>query len=61
MSVYFRVADVYRDHAIVVKSQDGVIWSRKKQKLAPGEMECVTLTAEQLAGVRELTFGLEAK
>lgn len=61
VSVYFRVADVYRDHAIVVKSQDGVIWSRKKQKLAPGEMECVTLTAEQLAGVRELTFGLEAK
>lgn len=61
VSVYFRVADVYRDHAIVVKSQDSVIWSRKKQKLAPGEMECVTLTAEQLAGVRELTFGLEAK
>ena len=61
VSVYFRVADVYRDHAIVVKSQDGVIWSRKKQKLAPGEMECVTLTAEQLAGVTELHFALEGK
>ncbi|MBQ9086471.1 MAG: FAD-dependent oxidoreductase [Clostridia bacterium] len=61
VSVYFRVADVYRNHTIVIKSQDGVIWSKKKQKLAPGEMECITLSAEQLAGVTELNFGLEGK
>ena len=53
VSVYFRVADVYRDHAIVVKSQDGVIWSRKKQKLAPGEMECVSLKGEALESARK--------
>ena len=59
VSVYFRVADVYRDHKIVVKSENGVLLSKKKQKLAPGEMECITLSAEQLRGINELSFGLE--
>ncbi len=59
VSVYFRVADVYRDHKIVIKNGSEVIFSKKKQKLAPGEMECVTLSAEQLCGVNELVFGLE--
>ena len=59
VSVYFRVADVYRDRKIVVRSDDKVIFSKKKQKLAPGEMECITLNAEMLVGVNELSFGLE--
>ena len=59
VSVYFRVADVFRDKKVTVKSGDTVIYSKKHQKLAPGEMECVKITADKLAGVTELTFGLE--
>ena len=59
VSVYFRVADVFRDKKVVVRSGDEVIYSKKHQKLAPGEMECVKITADKLAGVSELTFGLE--
>ena len=59
VSVYFRVADVFRDKKVVVKSGDDVIYSKKHQKLAPGEMECVKITADKLAGVSELIFGLE--
>ena len=59
VSVYFRVADVFRDKKVTVKSGDTVIYSKKHQKLAPGEMECVKITADKLVGVSELTFGLE--
>ena len=59
VSVYFRVADVFRDKKVTVKSGDTVIYQKKHQKLAPGEMECVKITADKLAGVSELTFGLE--
>ena len=60
-TVYFRVADVYRDCRIVVRDGDRVLVSKKKQKLAPGEMETVKLTAEQIAGVEsgELRFSVE--
>ncbi len=46
--IYFRVADVYRDKYIVVRAGDEVLVKRKKQKLAPGEMETVTLTADMI-------------
>ena len=59
VSVYFRVADVFRDKKVTVKSGDTVIYQKKHQKLAPGEMECVKITADKLAGVSELVFGLE--
>ena len=39
--LYFRVADVYRDKKIVVRAGDTVLYEKKKQKLAPGEMETV--------------------
>ncbi len=52
-TVYFRVADVYRDKAVVVKSGGRVILKRKKQKLAPGEMETVKLTRDMLLGVTD--------
>ncbi len=58
--VFFRVADVFRDKRVIVRAEDGtVLYSKKHLKLAPGEMESVTLPAEGLTGVRELTFGLE--
>ena len=61
VTVYFRVADVYRDVKIVVRDGDEILVSKKKQKVAPGEMETVTLTADMVAGVKTgtLSFSIE--
>ncbi len=59
VSVYFRVADVFRDKRVVVRSGDKVLYSKKHMKLAPGEMECVKLTLDMLVGATEIRFGLE--
>ena len=61
VTVYFRVADVYRNVTLKVTDGDRVVLSRKKMKMAPGEMESVTLKAEQLEGVSQLSFALEVK
>lgn len=58
-NVYFRVADVYKNAKITVLKDGEVLLTKKKMRLAPGEMECFKLTAEQLAGAKEITFGLE--
>ena len=62
-TVYFRVSDVYRDATVTVRDGERVIYSRKKLKLAPGEMETVKLTAEMIGSVEsgELVFGLVTK
>ena len=59
--VYFRVSDVFRDKKIVVRCGESVISSKKKIKLAPGEMETVKLDAKVLAGIGtgEISIGLE--
>ncbi|MBQ2999913.1 MAG: FAD-dependent oxidoreductase [Clostridia bacterium] len=61
VTVYFRVADVYRDVRIVVRDGENVLVNKKKQKVAPGEMESLTLTAEMIAGVTgdTLSFSIE--
>ena len=59
IEVYFRVADVYRDANIVVRENENVIFKKKKMKLAPGEMECVKLSADKLQGVENLRFSIE--
>ena len=51
--MYFRVSDVFRDKKIVVRDGDRVILEKKKQKLAPGEMETVTVTAAMLERARD--------
>jgi NADPH-dependent 2,4-dienoyl-CoA reductase/sulfur reductase-like enzyme len=51
--IYFRVADVYRDKRVVVTAGDEVIYDKKKQKLAPGEMETVELSAEAIKRAAE--------
>ena len=60
-TVYFRVANVYRDMRIVVRDGDKIIVDKKKIKLAPAEMESVTLSAEMLGAVESgtLSFSLE--
>ena len=61
VTVYFRVADVYRDVRVIVRDGERVIVNKKKQKVAPGEMETVTLTPQMLSGVESgvLFFGIE--
>ena len=60
ITVYFRVSDVFRNARIIVKDGDKILINKKKQKLAPGEMESVTLNAEMLSGVGDkLFFSLE--
>ena len=60
-TVYFRVADVFRDKRIVVRDGDRIIIDKKKIKLAPGEMESVALTKEMIADLSnaEISFSLE--
>ena len=59
--VYFRVADVYRDEKVVVRDGEKIIYSKKKQKLAPGDMETVTLSADTIKAVEsgKLSFSVE--
>jgi NADPH-dependent 2,4-dienoyl-CoA reductase/sulfur reductase-like enzyme len=54
VKIYFRVADVYKDKRVVVKCGDEVLYDKKKQKLAPGEMETVELSTEAIKRAAEL-------
>ncbi len=62
VTVYFRVSDVYRDIRIVVRDGENVLINKKKQKVAPGEMETVTLSADMIKGLsgKTLSFSIEA-
>ena len=59
INVYFRVADIYKNVKIVVKNGDSVVYTKKKQKVAPGEMESIKLTADMLRDAQQLDFVLE--
>ena len=63
VTVYFRVADVYRDVAIVVRDGENVLINKKKQKVAPGEMEAITITADMIKNLegKTLSFSIEQK
>ena len=54
LTIRFRVGKVYRDHYISVYLNSKRIQHRKKQIMAPGEMEQVILTKKQLMDAREL-------
>lgn len=60
VTVYFRVTDVYKNVKICVSNGEIVLLTKKRLKVAPGEMESVTLKGEQLDQVQELHFSLEA-
>ena len=57
--VFFRVANVYENATIKVYNGDEVILKTKKPKVAPGEMQCITLKAQQLENTEKLNIGLE--
>lgn len=59
VTVYFRVSNVYKNVRITVSSGDTILLSKKKLKVAPGEMESITLKAAQLENVQQLNFSLE--
>ena len=61
VKVYFRVADVYRNVRILIKDGERVILQKKKARVAPGEMETLTLKADLLSDVRSLSFSLEVE
>ena len=56
--VYFRVSDVFRNVKINVYNGEEIVYSVKKQKVAPGEMESIKLKKDMLSGSL-LSFRLE--
>lgn len=58
-TVYFRVSNVFKNVKINVLCGDKVILSRKKQRVAPGEMESIKLKSDMLCGAEKLRFELE--
>ena len=59
VTVYFRVTDVFKNVKINIFDNNNLISSKKKQKVAPGEMETVKLTAEMLKNASALKIELE--
>ena len=53
------MSDVFRNVKVCIYDGEKLILSKKKQKVAPGEMESIKLTNEMLSGCKELTFRLE--
>ena len=59
VNVYFRVADVFCNVHINVYNGEKLVYSKKKKKAAPGEMESIVLKKEIFEGAEELYFALE--
>ena len=57
--VYFRVADVFRNVKISVYDGENVIFTKKKAKVAPGEMESILLKSSMFENCCSLDFRLE--
>lgn len=59
VTVYFRVSDVFKNAKINVYKNGESVYSKKKIKVAPGEMESIKLTKQMLENANELLFELE--
>lgn len=59
LTVRFRVANVYKSASVVVKAGGKELGRRKKQIMAPGEMEQVVLKKSDLADADKVEFGIE--
>ncbi len=53
VKLYFRVGAIYKNKKLTVEADGNVISSKKKVKLAPGEMENVVIPADVLATLNE--------
>lgn len=49
--LFFRVTNVFTNTSIVIQCDDKILYTAKKLKVAPGEMETVELPPEKLAGL----------
>ncbi|MBQ3498792.1 MAG: FAD-dependent oxidoreductase [Clostridia bacterium] len=61
VAVYFRVSNIYKNVIIKVSDGNNTLLTKKKVKVAPGEMESITLKKEIFENVKELYFSLEEK
>ncbi len=62
IKVFFRSADVYKNAKIVIADGENTILSRKKPKIAPGEMQCVTLEAGKISNsIEKITVSIEVQ
>ncbi len=61
VTLYFRVSDIYKNAKINVTDGETLILSKRKSRLAPGEMESITLKREQIHGAKELRLSLEVQ
>ena len=59
VTVYFRVSDVFKNKKICVYNNDNLLYNKKKQKLAPGEMESIVIKKDMLEGIEALDIRLE--
>lgn len=59
ITVYFRVSDVYKNVKINVYNGNEVVFTKKKVKVAPGEMESISLKPEMFENTNEIVFSLE--
>lgn len=57
--LYFRVADVYRNVNIIVKSGDEILFKKKKQRVAPGEMEKIKVKLDTEISTDKIEVCLE--
>lgn len=63
LTIRMRVDNVYRNSRIVLKADDEIIYSRKKQIMTPGEMESLSLTSEiveKMKSSKNIVFEVEA-
>ena len=61
VTVYFRVADVYKGVTLKVLDGERVVAQKKKARMAPGEMESITLKSAAVLDAKELKFVLEVR
>ena len=59
VTVYFRVSNVFKNVKVNVYADGNLVLSRKKQKVAPAEMETVKLNKDIFENAKSLTFKLE--
>lgn len=59
VTIYFRVADRYRNGKVLVRKGEEVVYSLKRPRMAPGEMESIRLKETFLEGAAQLRLELE--
>lgn len=57
--VYFRVSDAFKNVKVNVYKDSKLVLSKKKTKVAPGEMEKIKISEKELNNATELKFELE--